>query len=461
MLETGLIEPERWRKPGSKTEPTTSTPPAGTLSDLDQAFAFAIYDASVRYWHALTYLISRCTSQPFSELEPRLRGALLGSAAQIIVLDRVPRHAVINHAVEWCKVIIRPGAGAMANAVLRKLADFKPETLEAAKRERYTDLLDELPSLDGSAIVLSTKVLPENELDRLAVATSHPSVLLQQWLRQVPMRDVRARALHGMIHPPVILNTAHALQPLPQGTLLTPHDAPGHHVFTGSGAELRGLLGSRSDIWVQDPASALAVQSALAIRPRPHVVLDLCAGHGTKTRQLARTFPNAEIIATDIDSVRFASLQRVFGPRDNSTPDAPANVRVLPMADVKAQFWGKADLILLDVPCSNTGVLARRPEARLRFSHESLGSVIGVQKQIIADSIGLIADTTGNPPRAGRGRILYSTCSLEPQENAAQAAWADKWHKLGISHQQQQLPQGTPGGEASSYCDGAFSAILG
>lgn len=413
-----------------------------TMSDLDRAFAHAIYDAAVRNWLVLEFLLGRCTTQPFRDLEPRLRGVLMAAAAQIIILDRVPVHSSINHAVEWAKKVIRPGAGGMTNAVLRKLAAFRPMD-ESRRREKFSGGRDEVVAPDGSGIILAQACLPEDEIDRLAIATSHPRALLDHWLRSHPLHEVRRLALHGVVHPPAIINTAHAQRPV-EG--MAAHDVPGHHVFTGSATALRGLLRDRSDVWVQDPASSAAIQSNADLKPE--IILDLCAGQGTKTRQLAATFPNAQIVATDVDEERFAALTAAF--------KGSAQVTVLPMKKLRAEFHAKGDLILLDVPCSNTGVLARRPEARYRFSADSLKSLTDVQKQIIADSILLLHDSP-----ARRGKILYSTCSLETEEDHSQAVWADKWHRLGISRERTVVPRGGPGEPPTGYSDGSFAALLG
>src|SRR5690606_26227713 len=114
---------------------------------------------------------------------------------------------------------------------------------------------------------------------------------------------------------------------------------------------------------------------------------------------------------------------------------------------------GRADLILLDVPCSTTAVLGRRPEARYRASQSQLDRLAGIQRQIIADAIPLLSP---------QGAILYSTCSLEPEENDQQAAWARKWHKCQVSAPLRLEPSGRPGaGGSASYADAAFAVLLG
>ena len=247
-----------------------------------------------------------------------------------------------------------------------------------------------------------------------------------------------------MITPPTILNTSAAKEPLPETCIV--HDAPGHHVFTGSRAELSEMLKSRDDIWVQDPASSLAVQSVLDLEPE--VIIDACAGLGTKTRQLAAAFPNATVIASDIDRPRFQSLAR-------SMADVP-NVRVVPYTELSAHH-GTADLVLLDVPCSNTGVLSRRVEAKYRTSEQRTAELTGLQRQIIADAIPLLrARGQGRPG----GALLYSTCSLDPRENEEIARWVSKWHSFDVEREHRRVPSGGPGRPATEYSDGSYAVLL-
>lgn len=411
------------------------------LSPLDLALAHAIHDHAVRRWLTLRFLLQACLTQPFDELEARVKGVLLAGAAQIVLLDRVPAHAAINHAVEWAKVVVRPGAGALVNAVLRKLVRLAPEEDRHAPGppgEVAEFPSDQLPLADGSWRKLAAAVLPADPAERLSVSTSIPRWLLDRWIGREGERAARGLALHGLIDAPVTLNVAHKSAIVPNSV---PHDRPGRAVFTGTFTQLHELLATRHDVWPQDDASAGAVESLAGLKPK--VVLDMCAGRGTKTRQLAQVFPNAQIAATDADDRRLEMLRKVFAGH--------GRVSVAGMRATTRGHVGKADLIVLDVPCSNTGVLARRPEARYRADAEHLRSLVDIQRQIIADAIPLLAPG---------GRVLYATCSIEPEENHQQAQWAAKWHKFGISRERKSMPTGTPGGPATAYADGAYSVLL-
>jgi 16S rRNA (cytosine967-C5)-methyltransferase len=171
--------------------------------------------------------------------------------------------------------------------------------------------------------------------------------------------------------------------------------------------------------------------------------VDLCAGQGTKTRQLAAVFPTAGIIATDVDGARYRTLADFW--RGNE------RVRVLPIDDAIRDASGRADLVLLDVPCSNTGVLARRVEAKYRCGRAQLDRLIAIQRQIIDRAVPLLSPS---------GRLLYSTCSIDADENHDQAEWAHQRHGLAIASTSSLLPRGLPGDDPTTYHDGSFSAVL-
>lgn len=420
------------------------------LEERDAALLHAIYDNAMRRWITLRWLIEQRLKQPWEQLDARLKGVMLAGAAQLLFLERVPAHAIVGEAVEWAKRTVGGGATPLTNAVLRGIDRMiRPEYERGAEptspgyRERWTGEPDELPLSDGRAIELIGVRLPTDAVESLSIATSHPMSLLRSWLKHMPMRDVRAMAYHSLMPAPIILNTFHADESsygaLPES--LSAHTAPGHHVFSGARRELVRLLDSRPDVWVQDPASTLAVQSVIDLKPS--LVIDACAGLGTKTRQLASVFPESVIVATDVDRVRWETLRRTFAGHPR--------VVVAPSEDL-AMHNGRADLVLLDVPCSNTGVLGRRTEARYRVSGDRTRELTGLQRQIFADAIPLLASG---------GKILYSTCSLDPAENEEIVAWACKWHNLRVLREHRRSASGVPVDGAEKYSDGSYAALLG
>jgi len=139
---------------------------------------------------------------------------------------------------------------------------------------------------------------------------------------------------------------------------------------------------------------------------------------------------------------RRAALHRQFEHVDRITVVEPSAMM---------EYAGRAELLMLDVPCSNTGVLARRVEARHRWSEANQKKLVELQRQIIADALPLLADS---------GYVLYCTCSIEQAENHQQIEWFIKWHDFDVTDEHQCRPAGLPGDPPTSYRDGSFAALL-
>jgi 16S rRNA (cytosine967-C5)-methyltransferase len=417
----------------------------GSLAPRDAALAGAIEHAVLRRWLTLVTVLQSQLSRPWEDVEHKLQAVLLVGAAQLLLLDRVPDHAVINEAVRWAKSNIRAKAGGFVNAVLRRVAALRISKLRSDPTA-VPPPRNVLPLHDGQAWTLESAVFDEYPIRRLAQQTSHPETLLMRWLGLFGQEATLSLAMHSLVHAPILM---HGKGISTLGTdaapLLEPHQQRGFHVFHGRHEELLALLRDDPSIIVQDPASAAPVQATVN-RPdlrQPALIIDACAGRGTKTRQLAAVHPSSRIIATDRDKDRVSALRE-------SVKDL-ANVEVI-AHETLSEFARRADLVVLDVPCSNTGVLARRVEAKYRFSQASLEAIVALQRQIIADSLGLLRDQGG--------LLLYATCSIEPAENQQQAQWITKWHPLGVMTSETRMPRGTPGEPAATYADGGYFALL-
>lgn len=408
--------------------------PADSLDSRDAALARAIHDSVIRRWLTLRAVLSPRLTIPFDEMEPKLKAVLLAGAAQLLLLDKIPPHAAVSESVEWAKRHVRAKAGGLVNAVLRRLNDA------IVGRERhFVDGRDQILLADGRAVDLAEPFLPEDPIERLAIQASLPPGVLRRWIDTRGVPDARQAAIQSLCLPPIILNTTFATDPVEH---TSPHRSPGSAVFTGTSSELSDLLDRRSDIWAQDPASSSTIRSVAGIAA-PGLIVDLCAGRGTKTRQMAHTWPQARIIACDTDRARAKDLADVFR--------GDHRVQVLPPREVLTAIAGQADLVLLDVPCSNSGVFARRPEAKYRFSRDQTRRLGDIQRQLLADAV---------PMLSPRGMVLYATCSLEPEEDAAPLAWAAQWHGFHILQSDLMWPAGAPGAESAQYHDGSFFALL-
>lgn len=401
----------------------------------EAALAHAIDQAVARRWLTLVKVIQHALNRPWETLQHPLQAALLGGAAQLLLMDRLPDHAVLNETVGWIKRQLGPGAAGLVNAVLRKVAALRVERAEHAAESPLSR--QELPLEDGRMLRLAEPVFSEPQWVRLAEQTAHPVELLTRWVSAFGEPQTRLLALHSLVHPPVLVA---GFENFDASSHLSSHEERGFAVFRGSRGELVRLLAAHPVARVQDPASAAPVAATTSLQPR--LIVDACAGQGTKTRQLAAVHPTARIIASDIHDARRSTLRETFA--------GSGNVEVIEPRQL-AGFAGQADLLVLDVPCSNTGVLARRVEAKYRASAAAIGELVGLQRQIVADSIALLAPN---------GTLLYATCSIDAAENQQQSDWISRQHDLTIIETRLILPKGLPGEDPSQYHDGGYFVLL-
>jgi 16S rRNA (cytosine967-C5)-methyltransferase len=280
-------------------------------------------------------------------------------AFQLLHMDRIPAHAVLNESVEMCRAAGQPHAAGMVNAVLRKLA--------AAQKP-------------GTRIFESTAAFAER--------LGHPLWLVERWVAAYGRDAALAICEYGQKEP-----------------------AAGG-LFVEAGADEPTARDAAPQM---DDGSRLVAEIAAAAMPvvagRVARVWDCCAAPGGKTLMLAMRLkthldePAAEILATDVSAKRMALMRarlRRFNYADR-VKCAVADASVV-AGDAEEKF----DLILCDVPCSGTGTLARNPEIRHRLRVEELARQSARQRAILTGALGRLAPG---------GRLVYSTCSLEPEEN--------------------------------------------
>lgn len=386
------------------------------LSPADARLATAIHRVALQRWITLDTLLNRCLRKPSAKLAPAVHGILLSGAAQLLFMDRLPPYAVVNESVEGVKAMGQPRAAGLVNAVLRKIADLVGEVEPDLP---WQPGANGLPLEAGTLVLTEPWLPPVKDLSRhLSVATSHPVGLVKRWLDEHDRDAVLAACEHGVANPPTFVFEA-------DGSFA---------VWEAGHDELVEHLKADPRRRVQDPASARPVASTADLPVA--TVLDFCAGRGTKTRQLATLHPAATIYATDVDASRRNDLNKIAGTM--------TGVRVVEPTGLPD---GPVDLLLLDVPCSNTGVLARRPEARYRFSDESLAELVDLQRQIVTELLPRVRDG---------GWLLYSTCSLEPEENRQQREWIVATTGAAVVAEEQALPAG----RGASYHDGSYHALL-
>jgi 16S rRNA (cytosine967-C5)-methyltransferase len=313
----------------------------------------------LRWQIALDARVAKLLARPDQRLAEPVALALRMGAFQLLQMDRIPAHAVLNESVEICRAAGHPHAAGMVNAVLRKLA--------AAQQP-------------GTRIFESAAAFAER--------LGHPLWLVERWVTAYGRDAALAICEYDQKEPAA-------------GGLFVEADAD---VPTARDAAPQMDDGSR--LVAEIAAAAMPVVAGRVAR-----VWDCCAAPGGKTLMLALRLkahldePTAEILATDVSAKRMALMAARLRRFDYAgrVKCAVADASVV-AGDVEEKF----DLILCDVPCSGTGTLARNPEIRHRLRVEELARQAARQRAILMGALRRLAPG---------GRLVYSTCSLEPEEN--------------------------------------------
>lgn len=381
---------------------------AHPLSAADRRLTTQLVYGVLRRRGTLRALLEPLVNRPAHKVEPWLWDALYLGAYQLALLAHVPVHAAVHETVELAVSFGRPGARGFLNGILRRVSELMTDELTTGPAA------DALPLEHGEYRRLSRSIFPdpaEKPLEYLSSAFSLPYWLVRRWLPRYGVEECQRLGFWFAGPVPLTLRC----QPLriEREQLLAAlrgggHEAePGEHpqaIRLHESGSIRDLPGY-SEGWfsVQDE-SAMRVASALAPKPG-ETILDLCAAPGGKTTHLAELMGNTgRIIACDVDEQR---LQTVAGlaQRLGLTIIWTCRVRGDAGDDVpRAPF----DRALVDVPCSNTGVLGKRPEARWRLRPDDLPHLVELQTRLLRASI---------PHVRPGGVVVYSTCSIEPEEN--------------------------------------------
>jgi 16S rRNA (cytosine967-C5)-methyltransferase len=368
-------------------------------------------------------------------LDAEVRIALRLGVYQLRFLERVPAHAAVHESVELVKRARKRSAAPLVNAVLRKAA--KEANQPAHSR--------------GAIASLLPRDLPPEE--RLGILLSHPTWLVARWLRIFGEERTRA-LLEANNRVPSL--SCYVLDAQRRDAALTSLKNAGCVVEPGlllrdawtlhGGNPAASEAVQRGWVAMQDEASQ-AVAHLLAVEDR-NAVLDLCAAPGGKTLMLAHAAGSqGHVIAADLHGHRVCAMAQRFEAAGIRNVECVALDGTQPLV-----FERRFDRVLVDAPCSGTGTLARHPEIRWRLRAEDLTDLHARQVRLLRNALAKLAP---------RGRLIYSTCSLEREENElvvqeALAAAPDEFHVVTPrSALQQVLRQGVA--DESLLCrDGVF-----
>ena len=384
-----------------RTFRTASLPP------IERGLATELACGVVRRLATLDSILSRLVARPLEKVEPSLLTILRLGIYQLALLDAVPHHAALHETVELTKRLGRHQWSGFVNGVLRGGTRFITQDFDTKASSRG------VPMAVDRYRRLVEPAFPDprsNPTGYFAEAFSFPQWLAERWAsRMQPAELFRLGAW---------FNSAGRLS-LRVNRLRTTSDALlseftqagiAAQVVEGTGSllleESRAVekLPGYAEGWfaVQDISASRAAER---LAPQPgQRVWDVCAAPGGKTCHLAELMGNSgEVVATDIRPDRLALIEenrqrlgadivqtRLIGEDGSRLPDGPF------------------DAILVDVPCSNTGVLGKRPEARWRITPTGIFELNRVQERLLVSAIERLAPN---------GRLVYSTCSIEPEEN--------------------------------------------
>lgn len=340
------------------------------LSPVDRSLVTEIVMGVLRWRSVLDETIARLSFTPFRKLDFEVLTAMRIGVYQKQFLTKVPAHAAVNETVELVKQAKKVSAAGLVNAVMRKV-----------KSAAY----------DPRASLLTG-------VDYLSAALAHPKWLAQRWIssfgdevaQKICEYDQRIPATVLRVNDPEdkTILTSKGMQLAP-GALV----ATARVVSSGDGSSTQ--LFHEGKIAIQDEGSQLVA----ALIGNGRRILDCCAAPGGKTAAMATRLPEAEIVATEIHPHR-ATLLRRLAPQQN--------VEVITADAVALPYGADFDRVLADVPCSGTGTLARNPEIKWKLKPEDLLDLQSRQIAILKAAMGHVSPS---------GRLVYSTCSLEPEEN--------------------------------------------
>lgn len=359
--------------------------------DRDRSLAAVIVTGTERWRRCLDHLIAHFSARPLTKIDAEVLHILRLSLYQILHLDRVPAAAVVDDAVELVRQARKASATGFVNAVLR-----------TAARQRHGLPLPPRPDAGADR---------EAALAYLGITHSHPDWLVARWLDRYGF-DATERWVRFNNDTPSMTLRANTLRTTRDAVAEWLHTAgvetaatryaPDGLVVT-SGNPLRATGGS-GRFFVQDEASQL-VSLTVGARPGDRT-LDLCASPGGKTVAMAADMRDTGLlVACDVRARRVALL------RDTVRASGASCVRVV-QVDVSETGWlpfrQTFDSVLVDAPCSGLGTIRRDPDIRWRLHEPDLRGFAMKQGTLLARAAGLL--------RPG-GRLVYATCSSEPEEN--------------------------------------------
>jgi 16S rRNA (cytosine967-C5)-methyltransferase len=346
------------------------------LPPPDRRLAHELAAGVLRQRSVLDAQLAPLIPRGWSGVVPELQDILRLGAYQLTALERVPPHAAVDTSVALAKKVAGARGASFVNAVLRRLARATPA--------------------EPSAAVAS--------VEELAAQYSHPEWLVERWIEAFGAEQTENLLRWNNHRPKLVAQPARqeldTLAELWRAQGVEFVVAPYGAGLVANGSRPAALPGyAEGNFIIQDPAQALLVR--FVAPPSGCTIYDACAAPGGKTIALGRS---ARVVAGEINRHR---ARRLAG---NLIRAGQGREHVL-VADARRPPLRSVDLVLLDAPCLGTGTFARHPDARWRVTPGALAGITQLQSELLESTAQVVA--------AG-GLLVYSTCSLEPEENLQQ-----------------------------------------
>ena len=412
------------------------------LSRQERSRAVDVVAGTLRRRRTIDILLQSQVRRPRADVEPDL-WRILQTGVQQLCFGRTPDYAAVNATVELTRAVDRPEWSGFANGVLRTAARLLTDQFSTEPAR------NRVPVDGGNYRSLNTDIFScplTAPMDYFGEAFSLPRAIARRWHHQMSLTDLWTAGFHSLNVPATGMRVnrlratvSDVVGALEAAGFVTEPGMMDESLRLTSAGRVKMLPGYTCGHWtIQDESAMLATH---LLNPAPgELILDLCAAPGGKTTHLAEiSGDRASIHGTDV------SEQRLQLVRENVCRLGLSSVELRVIErDGSGLPELNFDAALVDVPCSNTGVLSRRPEARWRFRESDLQELTQLQTRLLM--------TAYDRLRPG-GRLVYSTCSIEPEEtnelirNIAQAVPSMKLQKEEVT-----LP-GQP-------ADGAYAALL-
>lgn len=375
---------------------------------LDFAFAYEIASGSARMASALDYLASKLPANKKISLKVKERALVRTAIYQYCYMEKVPLYAIVNETVELAKKYCHRTFSSYLNALLRRLEDHLPA----------------FPAGNGP--------------DQLSIRYSYPLYFVEALIADYGKELAEKILIAGNTPPKVMARIRPGFtMAVSRFKLLGPENDPSVPMTIIDKGDSFSGLSEMEEIYIQNITPASLVASLAQRTKPPAIILDLCASPGGKLLAAHDRFPTAKLFANDVSPEKILRLSQnlvkykveadiVCGPGENY----PSGRRF--------------DLIILDVPCSNSGVLNKRPEARWRLTAEALENLGLIQLRLLEHAANLLAPD---------GVIWYLTCSILKGENEELVEQVMKRLGLTVDYSRTMLPN-------KNGWDGGFCALL-